>query len=69
MKDIKIIKPITINHILIPETIMILKPLANKSKLVPKSGWLAINKNGTKISKIGNILLIKELFLIYATSL
>ena len=38
IKDIKIIKPMTINHILIPETIIILKPLANKSKLVPKSG-------------------------------
>ena len=39
-----------------------LNPLANKSKLVPKSGWLTINKKGTKISKIGNILLIKNYF-------
>ena len=46
-----------------------LNPLATKSKLVPKSGWLTIKKKGTKINKIGNKLLIKELFLIYATSL
>ena len=58
-----------INHILIPETIIMLNPLANNSKLVPKSGWLTIKKKGTKINKIGNKLLIKELFLIYATSL
>ena len=61
--------PTMINQILIPDTIIRLKPLATKSKLVPKSGWLTIKKKGTKINKIGNIILIKEVFLIYVTSL
>ena len=46
-----------------------LNPLATKSKLVPKSGWLTIKKKGTKISKIGYMLLSRELFLMYVTSL